>query len=76
MKAKVVSQQDINEVLHQCAEQIDNGGSKFPDMTYEEGIEAALYWLQDGGESPLKSLTKTEKLIVNEEQACIFTRTV
>jgi hypothetical protein len=27
------------------AEQIDQGGSRFPGMTYEQGVQAALDWL-------------------------------
>ena len=34
---------EIDDLLNQCVEAI-NEGSKFPGMTYEQGIEAALCW--------------------------------
>lgn len=38
------SDAEIDEVLNQCSEQIDRGRSKFPGMTYEEGVQAGIEW--------------------------------
>ncbi len=38
---------EINEVLNECAERIYEGRSKFPGMSYEEGVEAAIRWLTE-----------------------------
>lgn len=42
---------EIDNVLIWCFEAIDNG-SHFPGMTYEDGVEAAIRWLQGEGPSP------------------------
>ena len=39
------SEEDINEVLDQCSEAADSGLSKFPGMTYEQGVESAVRWM-------------------------------
>lgn len=43
------TEEEIDELLNECSDQIEKGGSKFPGMTYEEGIENALRWVIDGG---------------------------
>lgn len=40
-----VSQEEIDKVLNAVANQIDEGGSRFPGMTYEEGVREAIYWI-------------------------------
>lgn len=35
---------EIDEALNDCAEQTDAGTSKWPGMSYEQGVEAALRW--------------------------------
>lgn len=45
---------EVDEVLNQCIEQTINGGSKFPAMTFEEGVEAAIRWMQGDGDNPLE----------------------
>lgn len=38
------TQQQTEEILSECYTQIDKGGTKYPGMTYEEGVEAAIRW--------------------------------
>ncbi len=38
------TREEINEVIDECSELIDNGVSKYPRMSYEEGIKAAPEW--------------------------------
>lgn len=45
---------EIDDLLQQCAEAIDAGRSKYFGMSYEQGIEAAIQWLTEGGEHPLE----------------------
>lgn len=35
---------EIDEAINQAVEQEDEGGSKWPGMTYEQGVSAALRW--------------------------------
>ena len=35
----------IHEVLNWASESEDNGESKFPEMSYEQGVKAALEWV-------------------------------
>lgn len=35
---------EVDEVLNGCMEQVDEGGSRWPGMSYEEGVVAALKW--------------------------------
>lgn len=41
---------EINEVLHQAE---GDGASKWPGMTYEQGVAAAIRWIQGDGENPM-----------------------
>ena len=47
------TQDEIDEVLNQCMEQADKGRSRFRGMTYEEGVEAGIRWMQGDGPNPL-----------------------
>lgn len=38
-------EQAINDVLNACMEQADEGGSQWPGMTYEQGVEAGIKWV-------------------------------
>ena len=38
---------EIDNLLNEVSEQIAKGGSKYPGMTYEDGIDAAIRWLTD-----------------------------
>ena len=42
---------EINEVLDKCA-QACNEGSKFPGMSYEEGVKYAIEWMHGEGDHP------------------------
>lgn len=49
------SEEEIDAVLNKCAEQIDAGGSAWPGMTYEQGVDAALRWVNgDTDENPME----------------------
>ena len=43
----------IDELLNQCIESEETGVSKYPGMTYEQGIKAAIEWLFEGMDYPL-----------------------
>lgn len=52
-----VTQEQIDEVRNRAIEQIDKGGSKYPGMSYEDGIREALDWVSgDSDEAPLSDL--------------------
>ena len=48
------SQSEIDDVLDKCLDQEDEGGSRFPGMTYEQGVKAGIDWLTDDGAHPLE----------------------
>lgn len=35
----------IDDVLNATVEQIDEGGSKFPGMSYEDGVQNGIMWV-------------------------------
>jgi hypothetical protein len=39
------TEEEINKLVDEANDIIDERGSKFPGMSYEEGIVAALTWL-------------------------------
>lgn len=43
----------IDDVLNDCAESEDTGRSKFPGMSFEQGVKAALEWMRGDGSNPL-----------------------
>ena len=46
---------EIDELLNACANSEAEGRSKFPGMTYEQGIQAAIRWMTDKEEiNPLE----------------------
>lgn len=48
------TEEEINDLLNKCAESEDTGESKYPGMTYEQGIKAAIEWLTgDTDDNPL-----------------------
>ena len=51
---KLKSEEEIDELLNQCVDSEETGESKYPGMTYEQGIKAALEWVQGYGEHPLE----------------------
>jgi len=36
---------EINDVLNDVSHRINEGGSRYPGMSYENGIEEALQWV-------------------------------
>jgi len=54
MLKAVPTSEEIDELLDRCYEQEKKGGSRYPGMTYEQGIIAMFRWLVgDDEESPL-----------------------
>lgn len=39
------SEAEINEVLNQVGEKIDEGGSRFPGMSFEQGVQDGIRWV-------------------------------
>lgn len=39
------TQAEIDEVLNEALESEENGRTRWPGMTYEQGVAAALYWV-------------------------------
>lgn len=46
------SQSQIDEVVNDAYENIDAGGSRWPGMSYEQGVAAALEWVTGASEEP------------------------
>lgn len=45
------SPEEIDQLLDRCIDSEATGESRYPGMSYEQGIKAALEWL-DGGDYP------------------------
>ena len=45
-------QEEIDEQLNQALEQEEAGGSRWPGMTYEQGVRAALDWVTGHNDTP------------------------
>lgn len=43
------TQEEIDDLVNQCAESEETGRNKYPGMSYEQGIKAAIDWLLDTG---------------------------
>lgn len=41
----VRTEQEIWDLLNQCAEVEETGSSNYPGMSYEQGIKAAIEWI-------------------------------
>ena len=37
--------QDIDDVLQQCSDAENEDKTEFPNMTYEQGVKAAINWV-------------------------------
>ena len=48
------TEDEINDVLNRCIVSEETGESQWPGMTYEQGVKAALEWVQGYGEHPLE----------------------
>jgi hypothetical protein len=44
------TQNEIDDVLDQCSHE---GRSKFPGLSYEHGVRAAIEWMQGEGSNPM-----------------------
>ena len=44
-KIEIADHQEIDDVINECTEQENKGGSRWPGMTYEQGVLAAIRWL-------------------------------
>jgi hypothetical protein len=47
------TEDQIDDVLNACVEAEEDGFSKWPGMTYEQGVQAALLWVGGNGENPM-----------------------
>jgi hypothetical protein len=48
------SDEEIDELINKCHEQANKGRSKYPGMSFEEGVREALDWVfGDQEENPL-----------------------
>ena len=45
---------EIDDVRNKTIEAVDAGTSKWPGMTYEQGVEAALAWVVGDGQDPME----------------------
>lgn len=49
------TQTEIDDVLNECSEIADNEGTKYPGMTYEQGVAAGIRWATgDDSTNPLE----------------------
>jgi hypothetical protein len=48
-----LSEGEVDAVSDQCLDAENDGGSKFPGMSYEQGIKAAFDWLAGYGSNPM-----------------------
>lgn len=39
------SEQEIWDLLNQCSESENEGSSKYPGMSYEQGVKVAIEWI-------------------------------
>ena len=44
---------EIDDVMNACAEAEESGGSRYPAMSYEQGVHAAILWMQGEGPNPM-----------------------
>lgn len=44
------TQEEIDHVLNQASEAEDSGKSRWPGMTYEQGVHAAIMWILGNSE--------------------------
>lgn len=50
----VRTEEEINDVLNECADAENSGRSKVPAALYEEGVKAGIQWLTgDTNDHPL-----------------------
>lgn len=49
-----VSELEINEAIYKASDVANEGGSRYPGMSYEEGIRDALTWVVSGEDNPME----------------------
>jgi len=55
MSVIVRPQEEIDDLINRCFDAENNGDSKYPGMTYEQGIKDGMLWLTDEDEpNPLE----------------------
>ena len=47
------TEQEVHQLLDICSEAMENG-SKYPGMSYEDGLRDGIDWVTEGGEPPLE----------------------
>ena len=47
------SHEEIEEAISKCS-QAGEEGSRFPGMSYEEGVRYAIEWLEEDGPNPFE----------------------
>lgn len=52
MSNSIPTQNEIDTVSDWCRDSEEMGGSNYPGMTYEQGVLAAIDWMQGYGENP------------------------
>jgi hypothetical protein len=65
---QVRRQEEIDEVLHRCIDQHAAGGSAYPGMTYEEGVDAALRWVTGKSDNPVFDSDADDALEDDEDE--------
>jgi hypothetical protein len=50
MELTTKSQKDIDDLLNKCMAAEDEGTTKYPGMTYEQGVTAGIRWLMEHGQ--------------------------
>lgn len=48
------TEKEINKLIGDLDESLASGKSKYPGMTYEQGIRDAIDWIQGNGDRPLE----------------------
>lgn len=49
-----VTDSEIDDVLNDANDSIDEGTSRWPGMTYEQGVAAALNWIANDDDAPFE----------------------
>ncbi|QNJ55558.1 hypothetical protein SEA_PHINKY_67 [Microbacterium phage Phinky] len=49
-----VTESEIDDALNDANDSIDEGTSRWPGMTYEQGVAAALNWIHNDDVSPFE----------------------
>lgn len=52
MSNELPTKEEINAASDWCRDTEETGESNYPGMTYEQGVLAALDWMQGYGENP------------------------